>query len=428
MQKYSIIHPFLPASREVELKELTKADGILLFDIEGKKYIDAIAGLFNFILGYNNKEIIESIYEQVQQLPFINMWSSTNRTISSLADALIEKTQFDFEKVMYTCTGSESVELTIKLIRRQQYFKGNPNKKHIAVFDASYHGSYYGSFTATGLDKDNYAPYAPMLNGFVYLPVPFLKNNQFTMQNHLQYLEEFFKVNGGLLGGVIIEPVVGPGGMLPIPEIYLQKLMKLCREHDVIVAFDEVSTGFYRTGEAFCYQSFKEIKPDILCLSKGINGGYLPLGAVLLNKNVVDQFGNEGVIMHFSTQNGNPTCCAAALKVLQLLEEGNYGTVVKEKGEYFERKLKTSLENIKCVTDIRVTGLMIGIEITNSGQILSFDEVWDIMKKLKEEGLLVYPFSTKYSSGFSMMPPYIIAVEEIDEIVDIIMKVLRNFK
>ncbi|PZD93076.1 hypothetical protein DNH61_25185 [Paenibacillus sambharensis] len=416
-----IIHPFLASKDEHILTNILKAERIYVYDSDGKQYIDAMGGLWNMILGYQNEEVITSIYEQMRMVPFINMWCSTNETTIRLANRLLSAAGGNFNKVMFTCSGSESIELAIKLIRKYHYDKGNRQKKYIAVFDSSYHGGYYGSLTATGLERGHFEPLGPMLQGFIYLPVPFTRKDRHSLLEHLLFLEHFFEENGHRLGGIIVEPVLGSAGVIPIPEQYFQRMQVLCLKHDVILALDEVSTGLYRTGPLFNYQSYRGLEPDLLCLSKGLSGGYLPLGTVLLSKKISVVIEHEA-FAHLSTQNGNPACCMAALKVLDILERGNYETVVKEKSIYFRSKLKILEQQFPIITDIRIHGLMIAIEIKKQSETLRFEEVWEMMLVLKHKGLLVYPFSSKYSAGLMIMPPYIIEYQEVDHIIDILVQ------
>ncbi len=413
MDDYRLIHPILPRKDYGKIMNVTKAEGIFVYS-EAQEILDGLGGLWNVILGHGNKEIEQAIAEQMAEVGFINPWTCCTDIVYKLADKLIHFADGDFAKTMFTCTGSEAVELAIKLARRHQAAKEKHEKKYIAVFETSYHGTHYGSMTATGVDREYYGPYGPMLQGFAYLPIPF--ESKHTTQGAIQSLEKFFNKYGEKLGGFLLEPILGVSGVVKLPDVYVKRLKELCREYDVLLIFDEISTGFYRTGPKFAYQEMN-IKPDILCLSKGMNNGVLPLGAVLIGNEVAQMIQDHDFINHFSTQNANPLCCAAGVKTIEILERENYGKIVKHKGTYFKQKLEELEKEVSFIKEVRIHGLMIGIELEMEND---FSKILEFVTDLKEEGLLAYPYNNKYSTGIMLLPPYIVTLDQIDSMVTIL--------
>ncbi|WBL14691.1 MULTISPECIES: aminotransferase family protein [Sutcliffiella] len=415
MRNHKVIHPILPRSEYDNMINVRKAKGVTIYD-ENKSYLDGISGLWNGILGHSNEEINQAILQQMNEVSYVNPWTSSTNIVYELADKLISFTDDNFDKVMFTCTGSEAVELAIKLVRRHQSAKGHYEKKYIGVFETSYHGTHYGSMTATGVDREFYKPYGPMLQGFAYLPIPFEEKG--TLDEAIQSLEKFFEAYGDKIGGFIMEPILGVSGVVKLPDTYLRRMKELSKQYDVLLVFDEISTGFYRTGPKFAYEE-TPIIPDILCLSKGINNGVLPLGAVLIGESVTKMIKDHDFINHFSTQNANPLCCAAALKTLELLGRDDYCKIIETKGDFFYRQLLLLKEELPFVKSIRAHGLMIGVEVDIDND---FNKVLQFSNLLKERGLLVYPYANKYSSGVMLMPAYVMEYENLSKV----SSILRN--
>lgn len=431
---YPIIHPL----RNVELNSekyltITEGDGIYIKDLNGKSYIDAMSGLWNVSLGYKNKVIDEAIIQQLGKVPFVNMVNHTNPTTIKFADKLIELMPERLNKLLFTCTGSESVELAIKLSRQYFYLKGYTNKNKVFALNLSYHGTYYASMSVSGIDQHLTKGYSPRVSGIEFLDTPYRPNYEDRVQhlhNKLKELELIFEKEADSMAAVIIEPILGSAGIIPLPISYIEKIKELCETHNVLLIFDEVATGFGRTGYLFDFQRIGVV-PDILCLSKGINNGYIPLGATVISDKIVQQYmASQMHFEHLSTQNGNPLACAAGIATLEVLVNGDLLNSIRNKGAYLVEKLQKVLSTLDCVNEVRGQGLMVGIELRAKGnkeELLDSIRLQSIMDALKILGLLAYPFKTECTSGFSLFLPYIIKIEEIDQVIRIIEKVLKRF-
>lgn len=266
--------------------EITRGEQAHLYDSNGKKYVDGYSGLWNVTLGYNDEDIIEAIVRQVKQLPYVNPITLKTPIVSEVSDILCKITHDNISKIVYTCSGSEAIEAAIKISRKYSAMKGK-NRKKIAVMENSYHGSYYGSMSASNYEEAEKEGYGPMLEGFISLPLPFSRKKKGNVlddkekQYLLQQLEEILETNKDTLCSIIIEPVLASGGVIPLFPEYIYKISEFCKTNDILFVCDEVATGFWRTGSIFCFKKYN-IKPDIITISKGINNGYLPLGAVCI--------------------------------------------------------------------------------------------------------------------------------------------------
>lgn len=433
MAKYSLWHPLRMPEEGKDFINFERGKGIYLFDSNGNKYIDAECGLWNVPLGYGNKKIINSINEQLKKLCYLNLSEYSNGVDKELAEKLIKIMHSNIDKICFTCSGSESTELAIKFIRKYHSLKRNVNKKKIAVLECSYHGNYYGSLSASQFAKELKHGYEPLVGGFIPLKLPFCrccKSNNLSetcLKRFIKNLENEINENKDELAGVILEPILGSAGVIPIPYQYMKTLKKLCNENDILLAFDEVVTGFGRTGKMFCYEQY-DVEPDILCFSKGINSGYLPMGAVAVSHNIVDTFSKEqSILFHLSTQNGNPASSIAAIKTLEILKKEDLVKKVNRDGESFILKLKEMFKNNKHVFDIRGKGFMIAIDIIENNEIASFDFLNELVDNLRKRGLKVTSCYTEgYTASIVMMLPFIINDRQLNKILNILNNTILN--
>lgn len=431
---YPMVHPLKPVSFGSELPNIVYGEGMYLQDTDGKRYIDGISGLWNVPLGYGNPEIREAIIKQLDDIAYVNPIQHSNPTTLKLAEMLLEAVPDHLVNVLYTCSGSESNELAIKIARRYNRFKGKPNKNIIATLDSSYHGTYYASMSASGVDRYQSESYGPKAPGFRFLPTPFCKCKRDgypscdCIEKKIEELEEIFTAEGEDIAAILIEPILGSGGSIQIPQEYFAKINELCDRYDVLLIIDEVATGFGRTGTLFAFEQY-DISPDMVCLAKGINNGYLPLAATIISERIYNKFIDENShINHLSTQNGNPLACAAGIATINLLKDEKLLNHVKEIGELLRNRIFEEMKSHRNFTEVRGRGLMLGVELmTSDGSCLSPEQVLEIVNKLTQKGLIVYPFiNPPYTTGFHLFPSYLISDEDVENIVKIIKKVFNR--
>ncbi len=426
MNGTSVIYPLADVNKTIQDLHIESGSGIYVTGTNGRRYLDLNSGLWNAPFGYGDEEYTKVISEQLNKLHYINMINFSGPVITDLADELIDFTDNDFEKVFFTCSGSESVECAIKIARKYMHIIGRKNCKTILSMDMSYHGTTYAAMTASGMDGDETAEYSPLNEKIEYLEVPFFPSAPASLAEQKAYedaLEKRFAEDD--IAAVLIEPVMASGGIITLPDWYYNKLTELMKKYDVLFIADEVATGFYRTGKSFKYKDIP-LKPDILCLSKAITNGIIPMGAVLVNNKVFMRYSDENeYINHFSTQCGNPLACAAAEKTLSKFTDD-----VIENINLRSEQFRTSLEAMKNektnIRQIRIEGLMIGIDITDDeGKPLSMDELSCIMTYALQKCLLIYVFKCgEKCSGITLMPPYTISESETNRVLKILSEII----
>jgi len=307
--------------------------GVYAWDMDGKKYLDFVAGIAVNSLGYSHPKLCAKISEQCQKLMHVSNLYYTEPQIE-LAELLTANSCFD--KVFFCNSGAESIESMLKLARKYAVMKNKPGRDIIAM-EKSFHGRTYGAVTATGQDK-YHKGLDPMLPGIKHVPY-----------NDFEALLNAVDEN---TCAILMEPIQGEGGIRPADKEYLLKVRALCDEKDILLIFDEVQCGVGRTGYLFAYQAYG-VEPDGACFAKGLAGG-LPIGACLANEKCADVL-DKGT--HGSTFGGNPAVCAGALSILKRIDEALLAEV-REKSDYIVNAL-TGAPGIKSVTGM---GLMLGVE------------------------------------------------------------------
>ena len=403
------------------LTEIQKASGTRVFDVRGKEYLDMNSGLWNRPFGYGDEAIKEALKEQLDDVAYVNPCEFTTKAAEELADKLLELLHPDMEKILYTCSGSESADLTVKLIRKYASLGGTPERNVIAVVKNSYHGSYYGSMSISNYCSEARNGYAPLLPEIVELSLPFSEVEKIDIEDAKNVLEKELEACGKRLGGIILEPVLGSAGVIPLPDWFVNRLLEFANEKGVIVAFDEVATGFGRTGDVFRYEHFNA-KPDIVTMSKALNNGILPLGAVAVSKRIVDRFRkNEELIFHLSTQNANALACRAGLEVVNRFSSDKSDLMkINAISKKIRAALDEVLEKYSRVFCVRQCGMMFSMELLDQeNNQMSETDILKVVRLLKRNGILVeWSYLKDVSSCIVMMPMYIMSDEDIDKMKD----------
>ena len=318
----------------------TKGEGSWLFDEEGNRYLDFIAGIATNSLGHSHPALVEAIREQAGELIHCsNLYEIPLQ--AEVAGMLTAAT--DFDKVFFCNSGTEAVEASIKLARKHAYETYGPEKNEILAFTKSFHGRTYGSLSATGQASYQEA-FGPMLPGFSYAPYG--------------DIEAAKEAVGPQTTAILVEPIQGEGGINVAPEGFLQGLRDLCDEHGALLIFDEVQTGAGRTGHLYAYQG-AGVAPDVLTSAKGLGGG-MPVGAMLTKEEyAVLTPGNHG-----STFGGNPLAMAAVKAVLEVVNDPVFLEEVRFKGAILKNALKLIAERVPGA-EVRGEGLLLGLDLAD---------------------------------------------------------------
>ncbi|MHA1727528.1 MAG: aspartate aminotransferase family protein [Promethearchaeota archaeon] len=387
---------------------LEKGNGVYVWDADGKKYLDFVAGIAVNALGYNNQDYIKNITEQLKKIQHCSNLYWMPPSIE-LAEVLTENSCFD--KAFFCNSGAEAVEAAIKLCKKYGLKNHGEDCYEIITMKKSFHGRTMTTLSATGQRKYQKG-FIPVMPGFSYAEL-----------NNFDELEK--KVTKKTCG-IIIEPIQGEGGIYPAKKEFLQKVRKLCDEKDIVLVYDEVQCGMGRSGKLFAYELFN-VKPDVVSLAKGLGGGF-PIGAMLAveSKAKALQPGE-----HASTFGGNYLACTAAKTVLNKLLNGGVLENVQKQGKYLAEKLGELKDKFDLITDARGYGLMQGIELdipektednkTNSGEKKEIRQ--EIVSKCMENGLLLVGAA---KNVIRFVPPLIIGKKEIDEGINILNGVLKK--
>lgn len=370
---------------------IEKGEGVYLFDDEGNKYLDFVAGIAVNCLGYKNPKFINAVISQAELLNHCsNLYYI--RQQAELAEILVKNTCFD--KVFFCNSGAESIEAALKLCKKF----GN-NKKagcnEIITMKNSFHGRTLGAVTATGQDKYH--------KGFQ----PLLPNISYAEFNNIGSIKNLINEN---TCAIVVEPIQGEGGVIPAKIEFLEELRQICTKKNIILIFDEVQTGVGRSGKLFAYQQYG-VEPDILCTAKGLANG-LPIGAMMAKSFVASTFCPGD---HASTFGGNPMVTECSKVVLNEIINNKLLDNVQITGKYLKEKLIELKEQFPIIKDVRGVGLMIGVEFKMP--------VSAIIANCQKEGLLLISAGTEV---VRFIPPLIISKENVDDAINILKKVLEE--
>ncbi|RLF48266.1 MAG: acetylornithine/acetyl-lysine aminotransferase [Thermoplasmata archaeon] len=359
--------------------KLVRGKGVYVWDENGNKYLDAIAGIGVAILGHSNEELAIAINEQMKKLVVAGpMFHHEEKD-----EALEELSKFlSFEYAYFGNSGTEAVEAALKFAR---LYTG---KKEIIAMTKAFHGRTFGSLSATWKKKYR-GGFEPLVPGFKHIPF-----------NNIEVAKEAITKE---TAAVIVEPIQGEGGINVIDKDYLEKVNKLCKEKDILLIFDEVQTGFGRTGEFFAYQHFG-IEPDIMTLAKTLGGGF-PIGAMVAKKEVADLM-VPGT--HASTFGGSPLACASAIAVIKTIKEKKLLEKVRKNGKYLREKLEKLKKKYDFIKRVKGMGLMLAVELEMDGK--------EFYKKCLEKKLLL---NCTHGNVIRIMPALTVKKKEIDEAVEI---------
>ncbi|HEY9771030.1 MAG TPA: aspartate aminotransferase family protein [Coleofasciculaceae cyanobacterium] len=383
---------------------IEKGEGCSLWDTEGKKYLDFVAGIATCTLGHAHPALIAAVTEQIKKLHHVsNLYYIPQQ--GQLAQWLVDNSCMD--KVFFCNSGAEANEAAIKLVRKYAHtYLDKVENPIILTAKSSFHGRTLATVTATGQEKYQKG-FGPLFPGFAYVPY----NDITAVENAITDLDE------GTLSrvvGIMIEPLQGEGGVRPGDLDYFLKLRKICDENKILLVFDEVQVGIGRSGKLWGYENLG-VEPDILTSAKGLAGG-IPIGAMLCKDSCAAfEPGN-----HASTFGGNPFACAAALAVLHTLENESILQNVQERGEQLRVRLRAiALKYPTLFTEVRGWGLINGLELSSNIDLTSIE----VVKASMDEGLLLAPAGAKV---LRFIPPLIVSSEEVDRAVTILTSVIEK--
>ncbi|MDQ3440446.1 MAG: adenosylmethionine--8-amino-7-oxononanoate transaminase [Planctomycetota bacterium] len=418
---------------------ITAAEGMHLIDSDGHRYLDGVSSLWCNVHGHRVREIDDAIRAQLDKVAHTTMLGLTNEPAILLADRLMTLVPSGLTKVFYSDAGATAAEVAFKLAAQYWYNVGRPGKNEFVGFSEAYHGDTVGAMSV-GRTTAFHRPYFPMLFKVHYAPTPFpYRFNPTCDCNNdtcnrigcapssdvktqcLACLERILEQHHDRLAAVCIEPIVqGAAGMIVHPEGFLRGVRKLCTKYDVLLIADEVAVGFGRTGRMFACEH-EDVSPDVMCVAKGITGGYLPLAATFATQRLFDAFlGDpwEGkTFFHGHTYTGNPLACAAALASLDLFEKNDLLRDVRRKSDALAAML-APVADLPYVGDVRLKGMMAGIElVADKATKQPFDLKRrlgaEVCAKVRRHGVIIRPLG----DVLVLMPPLAMPLNDLERIV-----------
>lgn len=418
-------HPFTQMQdwQEEPFPIIERGEGNELIDTEGKRYLDGVSSLWCNVFGHQVPEIDAAVSAQLKKIAHTTSLGLSHLTAIELAEKLLKVAPKGLSRVFYSDSGSEAVEIALKIAFQYWQQTGQTQKKKFIKLGDAYHGDTLGSVSVGGIQLFHHI-YGPLLFHSYTIPSPG------QLDSAVQELEKLLKEHHQDIAALVMEPLIqGAAGMLLHAPGFLAKARELTQKYNVLLIVDEVATGFGRTGKMFACEH-EQVEPDIMCLAKGLTGGYLPLAATLTTEKIYEAFLGKyedmKTFFHGHTYTANPLACAAAIATLDLFEKNKTITAIQPKINFLETRLK-DFWKLPCVGDIRQKGLMAGIEIfENTVKKRYFPASRNISHKIiqraREKGAILRPLGPV----LVLMPPLSISEPELDRLCAILYQSIQE--
>jgi len=432
-----------PRNSKITPPTAVSGQGCYLFDSTGKRYFDGSGGAAVSCLGHGDKHVTEAIKQQLDTLAYAHSSFFTTNPAEQLADLLVKHAPSGIDRVYLVSGGSEATEAAIKLARQYHVECGQPQRRHLIARKQSYHGNTLGALSAGGNEwrRQQFAPLLVDVNHIAPCFEYALRGDDESAydygQRAAQELEdEILRLGSDTVMAFMAEPVVGATlGAVPAVEGYFKRIREICDKYGVLLILDEVMCGMGRTGYLYACE-VDNVTPDILCVAKGLGGGYQPIGAMLCGAEIYDTIAEgSGFFQHGHTYVGHPVAAAAGLAVVNAILDRGLLANVKSMGEKLQAALVAALGQHPHIGDIRGRGLFIGIEIVEDRATKTpFPSEQGIAARLKKaafaNGLACYPMAGtrdgKSGDHILLAPPYIMTDSQIPEIVDPIVRAIAE--
>ena len=430
-----------PCSQMKDYEELApivvkSGKGVYLYDIDGNRYVDVISSWWCNLLGHCNSHISEELKKQADKLEHVIFANFTHEQAIKLCERLSKILPKGLCKFNFTDNGSSAIEAAMKVSFQYHEQTGNPQKTRFMALTDAYHGETIGALSVG--DCDLYTKlYKPILMDVIKVKgpdcyrCPYGKCRDNCQCECFEQAEKTFAQYGNETSAMLVEPLLqGSAGMKIYPPLYLKKLRELCDKYNVHLIADEIATGYGRTGKMFAFEH-AGVSPDIMCLSKGLTGGYMPMAMFVTTQKIYDAFyddyGTGKAFMHSHTYSGNPLACSCANAVLDLMEDGKILKQAQENAVYFNNIIKEKFLSHKNVGEVRHIGLVNAIELVkdkNTKEPLdsSLRTGYQIYKKALKKGVILRPLG----DVIYFNPPLIIERKDMDFVTDVALECLKE--
>ncbi len=410
IDKEHIWHPYASVLNPKDTIKIKSANEVYLNLEDGTSLIDGMSSWWSVIHGYNNKKINLAINEQTSKMSHVMFGGLTHDPAIELTQKLLNLLDDRLEKIFYCDSGSVSVEIAMKMALQYHYKENNNTKTRFLTVRRGYHGDTFGAMSVCDPVTGMHTIFSEFLTKNYFVSEPKSKFEEEFDQSDLDEMKKFLEENHENIAAVIIEPIVqGAGGMRFYSPKYLEGLRELTKKHNVLLIFDEIATGFGRTGKLFAYQH-TNIIPDIMTIGKALTAGYMTMAATITTKELAQGIEKDGnILMHGPTFMGNPLACKVASTSIDLLEENNWQENVLRIEKYLKENL-TICENLDLVKEVRVLGAIGVVELHENVDMVKATE------EFVKRGVWIRPFMKL----IYIMPPFITTNEQLQKLVDAI--------
>jgi len=420
---------------------LDRADGIYMYDVSGKRYIDGSSGAMVSNIGHSNPAVLDAMRAQMDKSTFGYRLHFQTEASEELAARIVARTPAGLDKVFFVSGGSEAVESCLKLARQYVLSQGQAQRYKVISRFPSYHGCTLGALAITGMSTMT-APFDPMMQQMPKIPAPraYLDgldaDDPATGLHYADMLAQKILDEGPeTVMAFIVEPVGGAStGALVPPAGYMQRIREICDQYGVLLIHDEVMTGGGRTGTFFGAEHWGTA-PDLICLSKGFGAGYAPLGAMIARGDIVEAVMEAGGFVHGFTYAGNPLSCAAGLAVLDVIEKDGLVANAAAMGDELAERLRGLMQRYPLIGDVRGKGLLTAFELmadrgTKAPLPVALNAHSRLVDIAYDNGLIIYSRRTRGGTSgdhFLVCPPMIVTEEQLDEMTDMLDRALAQF-
>jgi putrescine aminotransferase len=422
------LHPFsdMAALNQIGSRVIVKANGVYLWDSDGNRIIDGMAGLWCVNVGYGRQELADAAYRQMRELPYYNtFFKTTHPPVIALSALLAELAPEPFNHFFYCNSGSEGNDTVLRIVHRFWATQGRPDKKYVISRKNAYHGSTIAGATLGGMDY-MHEQMPAKVDHIAHIGQPYfygeapagMTPEAFGLARARELEAKILELGAENVAAFIGEPFQGAGGVIFPPSSYWPEIERICRKYDVLLVADEVIGGFGRTGEWFAHRYFG-VSPDLMTLAKGLTSGYVPMGAVAIHDRIARALIDNGEFNHGLTYSGHPVAAAVAIANLKLLrDEGIVERVKHETGPYFQRCLREAFGRHPIVGEVVGAGLVAGLQLAEDPRarkrFANGAEVGALCRDFCFNGNLIMRAT---GDRMVLSPPLVVTHHEIDEIV-----------